>query len=111
MEKLAINCSGISYSCPVCRKKTFSPDNNLCYCCNLNLEYAVEYTDCLKCKNKNSVIFDHLNIEQNHNVMDGQCLHCDSRIKVLKCPKCGNTYTFLDKQELTKCTPDKCYFY
>lgn len=110
MEKLASEFTGIRYYCPECYKKTYSPINNICYCCNLNYEYSVEYTNCPSCNAKNSVIFDPHNIAINNHIINGLCLNCDCRMKVHKCPKCDSKYGFFSINELEKCTPEKCFF-
>lgn len=108
MEKIAKKYTGFNYYCPICFKKTYSPLNSLCYCCNLNYEYVVEYTDCILCKAKNSVIFDPYNIAINNHVMPGICLNCDMKMDVHKCPKCEMKYAFFSISELKGCTPQKC---
>lgn len=110
MEKLAKDFTGFNYYCPECYQKTYSPENNLCYCCNLNFENAAEYTSCIVCKKKNSVIFDPLNIALNNHIMNGLCLNCGIKLSVHKCPKCETVYSFFDKKELKKCTPEKCFY-
>ena len=110
MEKLVIDFTGVGYYCPECYKKSYSPVNHLCYCCNLSYEYAVEYTNCPACGAKNSVIFDPHNIEINNHIINGLCLNCETKMQVHKCPKCENKYAFFMKKELTKCTPTKCYY-
>lgn len=110
MEKLARNHTELQYYCPECFNKTYSPTNHICYCCNLNFEYAVEYSNCPICEAKNAVIFDPLNMELNNHIMNGLCLNCDAKMQVHKCPKCGNSYPFFSIKELIKCTPTKCFY-
>lgn len=110
MEKLAENFGGNVYYCPECYKKTFSTENNICYCCNLNFKYAVEYVDCPSCNSKKSIVFDCLNIGDNNNIITGLCLNCDTKINVFKCPKCEEAYAYYFEDELKKCTPEKCFF-
>lgn len=110
MEKLAKDFTGLNYYCPECYQKTYSPENSLCYCCNLNFDNAAEYTSCIVCKEKKSVIFDPHNIAINNHVINGLCLSCESKIMVHKCPECEMAYSFFSKDELKKCTPEKCYY-
>ena len=110
MQKLASTFTGFNYYCPECNQKAYSPVNNLCYCCNLKYEDAIEYTNCIVCNENESIIFDPLNIAINNHVLNGLCLQCDTKVLVHKCPKCKNTYSFFEKEELTKCTPEKCYY-
>jgi hypothetical protein len=110
MEKLAKGFTGLNYYCPECYKKTYSPENNLCYCCNLNYEYVVEYTSCIVCNEKKSVIFDPQNIALNNHIMNGLCLNCDTKMQVHKCPVCERTYSFFNMEELSECTPEKCFY-
>ena len=110
MERIANEYSDIVYECPRCSKKTYSPENNLCYCCNLNYTHGVEYTECNVCHNQGSVIFDPLNIEFNGHIMHGLCLACGNKPEVFKCPVCKTKVSFFLKDELTECTPERCIY-
>lgn len=110
MERLAKEFGGNVYYCPECFKKTYSTENHLCYCCNLNYKYTVEYTDCPSCNSKKSIVFDYLNIGINSNVIKGLCLNCGTKINVFKCPKCEEAYAHYFEDELKICTPKKCFF-
>lgn len=105
MEKVAAQHSKLVYHCIECDEKTYSVDNEICYCCNLQFFDAGEYVNCISCKAPKSVIFDHNNIAINSNIMNGLCLNCGERPEVFKCPDCGVAAAFYDKTELK----ETCY--
>lgn len=108
MEKLAITHARLVYNCIECGERTYSVDNEMCYCCNLQFTDAGEYITCISCKKPQSLIFDHLNIASNGNLMNGLCLNCDERCEVFKCPKCGIAIPFYGKSELDGTCYTKC---
>jgi hypothetical protein len=105
MEKVAKEFTGYAYECPECYKHTYSPENGICYCCNLKFIDAAEYLNCKMCAAKKAVIFDPLNIELNANMINGLCLNCGDRPNVFKCPHCDFKRTFYGKDELN----DTCF--
>jgi HEPN domain-containing protein len=105
MKKVAEQHSQFVYHCIECNEKTYSVDNEICYCCNLQFVNAGEYVKCPACKTPKSVIFDHNNIAINENVMNGLCLNCGERCKVFKCPSCEVATPFYYEIDLQ----DTCY--
>lgn len=110
MERVALEFTGAAYFCPECYKKTYSTENNLCYCCNLRYpEHAIEYVDCIFCDAENTVLFDPLNIADNNSVLQGLCLNCENKPMVFKCSVCDSKASFIcDIKELKKCKPNRC---
>jgi len=100
MEKIAKKFSGLAYECPECFNWTFSPNSEICYCCNLKFIDAGEYLNCKVCNGLKSVIFDKLNIEINGNTINGLCLKCGDKPMVFKCPECETQITYYGKSEL-----------
>jgi len=95
IEQLAKERADEIGRCPICFKKAYSVDEELCYFCNIqpqNGEWG--RTDCLECGKKNMVIYDRLNIhvKGNQHSISGMCQNCDSRPEIFECPKCGQTY-------------------
>ncbi len=95
IEQLAKERADMIGRCPICFRKAYSVDEELCYFCNIQLQNG-EWgrTDCLECGKKNTVIYDRLNIhvKGNHHSISGMCQHCDARPEIFECPKCGQTY-------------------
>lgn len=108
MEKVARQHARLVYKCIECGERTYSVDNEMCYCCNLQFEGFGEYVSCISCEKPRSMIFDHLNIASNDNIMDGLCLNCDERCQVFKCPTCDYTIPFFSKNELKGTCYTKC---
>ena len=100
MGRVAANNSQWVYRCIECGERTYSVDNEMCYCCNLQFFDAGEYVTCISCNAHKGVIFDHNNILLNDNIMDGLCLNCDVRPSVFKCPHCETAFPFYDLVEL-----------
>ncbi|MCX6246851.1 MAG: hypothetical protein NTW10_03870 [Bacteroidetes bacterium] len=106
MEKLARDNSDQVFKCIVCNNRTFSQDEDYCYCCNFSTE-LYSMIDCDYCGAKRSVIYDNLDIELNNNEMKGLCLNCDNDGIVFQCPKCGEAHNIETRFE-SVCTHNKC---
>lgn len=109
MKLVAMKHSNFVYKCPKCNEKSFATDKEICYCCNLQLNGAIECIDCNSCNSPNCIIFDYLNIEINDNIINGLCLNCDETINIFKCPICNSILQFHNNEELenNSCFP-KC---
>jgi len=87
-----------SYKCRGCSEETLvlnildSEGISKCFYCGDFFQAA--YTHCAICNSTGTVTFDDLNIGCNGNVMSGYCYECETRVKVYKCPICGNIYTY-----------------
>ncbi|MFT5821860.1 MAG: hypothetical protein ACI8ZM_003116 [Crocinitomix sp.] len=106
MEKLATYLSEKVFKCIDCYNRTYSQDEEYCYCCNF---IGVDYTliNCDYCHEKESVIYDNLNIRLNNNMMRGLCLNCDRDSIIFKCHKCQNAHN-IEMQFEGVCTNEKC---
>lgn len=82
------------YTCVSCNNRTYNKEENYCHVCNFDGSLAGEFIDCTRCGESNSVIFDHLNIADNNNMMNGFCLNCSENCIVYKCPVCEIAYNF-----------------
>ncbi len=100
MKKVAAQHAGLIYNCIECSEKTYSIDNEICYCCNLQFAGFGEYVNCISCMAPKSVIFDHNNIAINDHIMNGLCLNCGDRPSVFKCPTCDIATSFYSKEDL-----------
>ncbi|WP_277017320.1 hypothetical protein [Flavobacterium lindanitolerans] len=90
MKKLAAQNSLKVFNCIVCNNRTFSQDEDYCYCCNF-ISDVFTFIDCDYCNGKRSVIYDNLNIgnPNNFNETRGLCLNCDNDGIIYECPECG----------------------
>lgn len=106
MEKIAGKNSEKVFKCIGCNNRTYSQDDEYCYCCNFISE---DFTliDCDYCKEKKSVIYDNLNIELNNNTARGLCLNCDNDGIIFQCPLCGFSYN-IETKIGNYCTNEKC---
>ncbi|MCJ8290169.1 MAG: hypothetical protein HRT58_10940 [Crocinitomicaceae bacterium] len=108
MEQTAKEFGGANYECLICYNRTFSPFNDRCYSCNLDFSMATDYTDCISCESKRSVMFDPLNIVQNGNTINALCLNCGDKPDVFKCPNCEEKVAFYGTDELSDTCYNKC---
>lgn len=106
MEKIASTYSENVYKCIVCNNRTYSQDEEYCYCCNF-IGIGFTLINCDYCNAKQSVIYDNLNIKYNNNIAKGLCLNCDSAGYIYQCPKCGLAYN-METTFGEKCTDEKC---
>ncbi len=106
MERSAKDNSERVFKCIVCNNRTYSQEEEYCYCCNF---LGIDFTpiDCDYCKEKKSFIYDNLNIELNNNEAKGLCLNCDNDGIVYQCPKCGFAYNMETKFD-NVCINNKC---
>lgn len=77
----------IMWECPMCLKRTFSPDNRYCYCCNYELQ-DLHLTYCLNCGESRSVVYHHSPFVNQANTYSGLCLNCGAHPAVYECPDC-----------------------
>lgn len=91
MKRLAEEYSSKVFDCIVCNNRTYSQDEDYCYCCNF-LGESYNMIDCDYCKEKRCVIYDNLNIHLNQNEARGLCLNCGEDGIIYQCPKCESTY-------------------
>lgn len=106
MERLAVQNSSKVYGCVDCTNRTYSLDDQYCYCCNFSGE-QFEFIKCDYCGEQRSFIYDNLNIELNHNMIKGLCLNCWNDGIVFQCPKCGTAYN-IETDISDNCTNEKC---
>lgn len=91
MRTLANENSLKVFNCLDCNQRTYSQDEDYCYCCNFSGEFY-NMINCDSCNEKKSVIYDNLNIHLNQNEARGLCLNCGNDVIVYQCPKCESTY-------------------
>lgn len=87
------------YVCPNCKKEAMFLDvyDGFSKCVSCGTCFEAAYADCAICNSEKTVVYDHLNISFNMNVMPGFCYQCQKHPKVYQCPVCGNTYTYSHK--------------
>lgn len=95
MEKLAKEKSTKVYTCLGCENRTFSKDENYCYSCNFINDYSL--INCDFCGEKNSVIYDNLNISLNDYMAKGLCLNCLEEGMIFECEVCGKAHNMETK--------------
>lgn len=110
MQRLATENSRRVFDCIVCNNRTYSQDEDYCYCCNfLGEDYNM--IDCDYCKEKRCVIYDNLNIHLNQNEMKGLCLNCGEDGIIYQCPKCELAYNLETNIGNVKlCNNDMCIY-
>jgi hypothetical protein len=91
MQRLAKENSRKVFDCIICNNRTYSQDEDYCYCCNFFGEFY-NMIDCDFCKEKRCVIYDNLNIHLNRNEAKGLCLNCGEDAIIYQCPKCEFAY-------------------
>lgn len=106
MERSAKENSSKVFNCIVCNNRTFSKDEDYCYCCNF-LSENFTLINCDYCKEKESVIYDNLNIYLNQNTAKGLCLNCDNDGIIFECPECKKAHNIETNFE-KMCTNEKC---
>ena len=107
MQKLAEQASTDVYKCIHCGHRTFAKELDVCFACNYDYSDQ-EFANCDRCKKRNSIIFDHLNIEFNHNEARGLCPNCDEDDIIYKCPICEETYAVEASCGIDICYHDHC---
>lgn len=75
------------WECPMCLKRTFSPEKHYCYCCNYELQ-DLHLTYCLNCGEPRSVVYHHSPFANYPNTYSGLCLNCGAHPAVYECPQC-----------------------
>lgn len=92
-----------TFRCTNCGKDTLalniinSGGQTKCLYCGLCID--AYYCECAICKD-DTIIFDGLNIKPNNNIMPGYCYRCEKKLKVYKCPSCGNVYSYDSKHPI-----------
>lgn len=107
MQELAMNSSSKVFRCVECGHRAVAIEIGICYVCNFDYDDR-EFVDCHRCKTKGSIIFDHLNISENNNMMRGLCLNCNEDDIVFKCPKCEEAYAMEGAYGIGMCSDDGC---
>jgi hypothetical protein len=95
---------GDVYFCPHCDKQLLVP-TKICFGCMAEFYHGVGYLTCKFCE-KNTLIYDDLNMECNGNVMRGKCVNCHEDAVVYKCPRCETAYDLESTDG--HCTEDRC---
>ncbi|QBA19750.1 hypothetical protein EU348_00640 [Chryseobacterium indologenes] len=108
MHNMAIKYSGLAYECINCFNRTFSPNNEKCYCCNLDLFNAAGYINCDACEGKKAVVYDTLNIHDNDHSINGLCMKCGNKMMVYECPDCEVKFTYYGEPDFLEKKPCKC---
>lgn len=91
MERIAKERSEKIFSCISCNNRTYSKEEEYCYCCNFYGEYH-SFRNCEFCNEKASMIYDGLNLESNNFTARAQCLNCHQDTIVFVCPDCEISY-------------------
>lgn len=85
------------FKCTKCGKETLALNiketERISKCLYCGDYFQVDYCECSIC-NDDAVVYDGLNIDANDNVILGYCYRCQKKIKVYRCPKCGEAYTY-----------------
>ncbi len=104
MHNIAIEYSGLAYECLRCNQRTFSPNTEICYCCNLQLFESAGYIDCDVCNSKKAIIYDTLNIhvENNDHSINGLCMNCGDKMMVYDCAECEGKFSFYGKPDFAE---------
>ena len=101
-----VNC----YVCTKCGKESMflnvHSHFSKCMCCG-HVIYA-NYVDCNQCQTEGAVIYDHLNIEINRNVMPAYCYNCQQYLKVYQCPVCKQAYAYEKIDDIEERLYDCC---
>lgn len=97
MERYAQKNSKTVWTCIGCSNRTYSPEEDYCFCCGYETLSGYRRVDCGSCGTKNSVIYDDWDIhnEGNHHTMPGMCLNCEEHTFVFECPECGEAHDTL----------------
>lgn len=108
MKRLAAENSRKVFDCIVCNNRTYSQDEDYCYCCNFIGE-PYNMIDCDYCEEKRCVIYDNLNIALNRNEARGLCLNCGEDAIIYQCPECELAYNMeTNIGNLKKCNNLRC---
>lgn len=107
MEKLARSNSDEVFDCFFCHSHTYSKDVEYCYFCNI--DYAgYQFTDCTYCHSKQTMLYDHLNLENNSYSTKGFCLVCKSDALLFACPNCEEIYNLETENHSKICSLQNC---
>lgn len=112
MENFARSSGRQLLMCPICSAITLFKDDHECACCLSAFDdsKAFGFIDCKFCKEKESVIYDRLNIHsQTHHDIRGLCLNCKEDTIVFECPRCNCAYDLEGIEEIN-CTESVCGF-
>ncbi|MBW8130573.1 MULTISPECIES: hypothetical protein [Pseudomonas] len=110
MRERAKNFSKDVYKCFECGNESLAASdygNEHCFSCNQYFSH-VGFTDCARCKSRNSIIYDKLNIKyQSDRSLKGKCLKCGDDDLIYSCESCGEIVA-LEATSYGKCTPEHC---
>lgn len=108
MERIARERSEKVYTCINCNNRTYSQEEEYCYCCNFYGELH-SFRNCEFCNEKASMIYDGLNLENNNFTSRAQCLNCQQDTIVFVCPDCEISYNLETTEDNSKiCSLGTC---
>jgi len=107
MEKLARNNSNEVLDCFFCQSHTYAKDAEYCYFCNIDYT-GYQFTNCAFCKSIDTMLYDHLNLENNYFSTRGNCLVCKSDAILFACSNCDNIYNLETEDHSKICSLEKC---
>ena len=110
MERYARKNAGTVWTCVGCSNRTYTPEEDYCFCCGYETLSGYRRTDCGSCGTKDSVIYDNWDIhnEGNHHTMTGFCMDCEEHTIVFECPECGVAHDVLLNHTGTYCSEGCC---
>lgn len=110
MRERAKNFSEDVYKCFYCGNESLAASdygNEHCFSCN-QYYFHVGFADCPRCKSRNSIVYDKLNIEsQRDRILKGICLKCGDDDLMYSCNVCGDVIP-LEGTLYNKCHPGYC---
>jgi len=110
MKKRAREFSKDVYNCFYCDNESLAASdygNEHCFSCNQDY-FHVGFVDCPRCKSRNSIIYDKLNIEsQSDRTLKGICLKCGEDDLMYSCDTCEDVVA-LEGTFYEKCHPGYC---
>lgn len=110
MERYSAKNANIVWTCVGCNHRTYTPDEDYCYCCGYESISGYRRVDCGSCGTKDSVIYDNLDIHNpgNHHTMTGFCMNCEEHTEVFECPVCGEAHDVLLNHSGQYCSEGHC---
>lgn len=97
-------------TCIHCEHRTLAKEELICYLCSWEYE-AEGFTNCSRCSGNGTLIYDHLNIHLNENVMPALCLKCGESDSVYQCPRCENSCSIEEIFIENTCRKGYCKFF
>lgn len=99
------------YNCLYCGNESLAASdsgNEHCFSCN-EYYHHVGFSDCFRCKSRNSIVYDKLNIEsQSDRTLNGLCLKCKEDDLMYSCETCGEVVA-LEATHYEECHPGYCH--